>query len=66
MSGVDEKDGIIGEAIKDPDAYEGCPLCLGKGNILSRFATITYTCPKCKGHRIVKKEEVGLFEKWAK
>ena len=57
---------IIEEAMKDPDDYEGCPLCLGKGSIEGATAIWGYTCPKCKGHLIVKKEETNLFEKWAK
>jgi len=57
---------IIEKAMKEPDSYEGCPLCFGKGSIHSKFASWEYTCPKCKGHRIVEKEEASLFEKWAK
>lgn len=64
MSGLDEKDEMREEVRKDPDAYEGCPLCFGRGEL--GYTIARYDCPKCKGRGIVKKEERGLFETWAK
>ena len=56
---------IIEAAMKDPSKYQGCPLCLGRGNIAGATAMWGYVCPTCNGHRIikVKGKEVKVWER---